>query len=441
MTGVKQVAPDAGAPVLRQPPPESVSFVSLIRPFAGLRARPDLAARVAAPPYDVMNRAEALRMAEGNPDSFLHVSRPEIDLPEAIDAHGAEAYAKAAENLAALRARGAMQRDEGPRLYLYALTMDGRRQTGIAAEYSVEAYLDGRIKKHEFTRPDKEDDRTRHVEAVDANSGPVFLAFRADDELRRLLRELQAVAPEVDFVADDGIRHQLWPVADSDSLAALVAGVDRAGALYIADGHHRSAAAARVCATRRERTPGWTGDEAFNFGFGVLFPHDELKVFDYNRFVRDLHGLSPDAFRERVAAAFELAPAEAAVRPAARGEFGMFLDGGWWRLRIRPELVPGAEDPVGALDVALLQTHLLDPLLGIGDPRRDPRIDFIGGIRGLAELERRVREQPGSVAFSMFPTSLEEVMAVADAGEVMPPKSTWFEPKLRDGLVVQLLGD
>lgn len=412
--------------------------MTLIRPFAGLRVRPEAAARVAAPPYDVMNTDEARRMAAGNPDSFLHVSRPEIDLPEGTDVHSDAVYAQAARALADLEARGLLQRDATPHLYLYRLTMDGRRQTGIAAAFSVDAYREGRIKRHEFTRPDKEDDRTRHVDATAANSGPVFLAFRADADLKARLRAAEARLPTVDFTADDGIRHELWPVGDDTEIAALVAGVERAGALYIADGHHRCAAAGRVADLRRERNPGYTGDESFNFGYAVCFPHDELRIFDYNRFVRDLAGRTPAAFLDAIAGAFDVAPAAEAVRPARRGEFGMFLAGRWYRLTVKPALVP-AGDPVRSLDVSVLQDNLLGPILGIADPRRDARIDFVGGIRGLGELERRVGEVPGSVAFSMYPTSLDEVMAVADAGEVMPPKSTWFEPKLRDGLLVQLI--
>jgi uncharacterized protein (DUF1015 family) len=412
--------------------------VTLIRPFAGLRVRADAAARVSSPPYDVMNSEEAARMAAGNPDSFLHVSRPEIDLPSGTDVHADAVYAQAAKALADLEQRGLLQREATPHLYLYRLTMDGRPQTGIAAAFSVDAYREGRIKRHEFTRPDKEDDRTRHVDTTSANSGPVFLAFRADAELKARLRAIEAQPPVIDITTDDGIRHELWPVGDDGEIAALVAGVERAGALYIADGHHRCAAAGRVADLRRERNPGYTGDEAFNFGYAVCFPHDELRIFDYNRFVRDLAGRTPEAFLAEIGGAFDVAPAGAAVRPACRGEFGMHLGGRWYRLTVKPALVP-VGDPVRSLDVSVLQDNLLGPVLGIADPRRDARIDFVGGIRGLGELERRVADVPGSVAFSMYPTSLEEVMAVADAGEVMPPKSTWFEPKLRDGLLVQTI--
>ncbi len=418
--------------------PEGPSRVTLIRPFAGLRVRADAAARVSAPPYDVMNSEEAARMAAGNPDSFLHVSRPEIDLPQGTDVHADVVYAQAAKALADLEKRGLLLREATPHLYLYRLTMEGRRQTGIAAAFSVDAYREGRIKRHEFTRPDKEDDRTRHVDTTSANSGPVFLAFRADADLKAHLRAIEAQPPVIDITTDDGIRHELWPVGDDAEIAALVAGVERAGALYIADGHHRCAAAGRVADLRRERNPGYTGDEPFNFGYAVCFPHDELRIFDYNRFVRDLAGRTPEAFLAEIGRAFDVSPADGALRPTRRGEFGMFLGGRWYRLNVKPALVP-AGDPVRSLDVSVLQDNLLGPVLGIADPRRDARIDFVGGIRGLGALERRVGEVPGSVAFSMFPTSLEEVMAVADAGEVMPPKSTWFEPKLRDGLLVQTI--
>jgi uncharacterized protein (DUF1015 family) len=407
-----------------------------IRPFKGLRSRPDLAARVSAPPYDVVSTDEARAYAAGNPDSFFHVSRPEIDLPPGTDVHAPEVYAQAAKAFADLQARGALVRDPAPAYYLYRLTMGGRSQLGLAAEVPCDAYTSGRVKRHEFTRPDKEDDRLAHIESIGSNSGPVFLVYRKEAPLRAVLGGLAARAPDVDFTSADGIRHEFWVVAAPAEVQAVAGAAGQVPALYIADGHHRCAAAARACANRRA-AGGDAADGPHNFFFAVMFDESEVKIFDYNRIVKDLNGLSPEAFLAKVRGAFTVAPAPAAFSPARAGEFAMNLQGAWYKLSIDAKLVPQA-DPVKRLDVSLLQDHLLAPVLGIEDPRRDKRIDFVGGIRGLGELSKRVAAGE-AVAFAMHPTSLAELLAVADVGEVMPPKSTWFEPKLRDGLVCQLL--
>lgn len=412
--------------------------MQLIRPFRGIRVVAAAAARVSAPPYDVMNTEEARAMAAGNPDSFLHVSRPEIDLGPDADPYSAEAYAQARRAFERLLNLGLLRRDAVPAYYLYRLTMGRHRQLGIAAEVAVAAYEDGRVKKHEFTRPAKEDDRMRHIEALDANTGPVFLLYRHDADLAARLDAWTTAHPaEVDFTADDGVRHELWPVTAADVCAAITATIDAQGALYIADGHHRAAAAARVSAARRAAAPAAGDDAPHHAFFGVLFPDDQVQVLDYNRVVRDLNGLDMETLLRRLSSHFSVIPADGQVRPDRPGVFGMYVGGAWYRLSVNPEFVP--DDPVGRLDASILSALVLEPILGIADIRRDDRIDFVGGIRGLDELERRVDSGEMAVAFSLHPVQLHDLMAVADAGAVMPPKSTWFEPKLRDGLVLQSL--
>ena len=410
----------------------------LVKAFAGLRPVAARAADVLAPPYDVVSEAEARALAEGRPYSFLHVSRPEIDLPPGTDPYAPAVYAKAAANLAAMVSEGVLARDPGPCFHVYRLTMGTHVQTGLVGAASVASYDAGRIKKHELTRPVKEDDRVRQIEALNAQTGPVFLVYRSDAAIDGELAAVAAAAPEVDVTARDGVRHELWTIDDPAVVARLTAAFDRLPALYVADGHHRSAAAARVCAARRAANPTHTGEEAYNYFLAVIFPHDQMQILDYNRLVRDLNGRETADFLAAVRAAFTVEPAPGAVRPGREGEFGMYLDRRWYRLAIDPARVP-ADDPVGRLDVSLLQDNLLGPVLGIGDPRRDERIDFVGGIRGLGELEGCVDGGEWRVAFALRPTSMEALMAVADAGEVMPPKSTWFEPKLADGLVSHVL--
>ncbi len=412
--------------------------MSLIRPFTGLRPAPGRAQDVIAPPYDVLSSDEARSRAAGKPWSFLHISKAEIDLPLGTDPYTPTVYAKARGNFDRMLAQAVLLRDPEPFYYLYRLVMGTHTQVGLVAAASVTAYESGRIRRHEFTRLDKEDDRMRQIEALNAQTGPVFLTYRHTAEVDALVVRLTAGAPEVDATADDGVRHSLWAVREGSAIEQLTRAFESMKRLYIADGHHRAAAAARLALARRAANPRRSGDEPYEYLLAVLFPDNQVRILDYNRVVKDLHGLSRAQFLARVGAAFEVAPAAAPVKPAVTAEFGMYMARQWYRIRIRPERIPRA-DAVRRLDVSLLQENLLAPILGIDDPRRDKRIDFVGGIRGLAELERRVTSGEMTVAFSLFPTALTDLMAVADAGGVMPPKSTWFEPKLADGLVSHVL--
>ena len=405
--------------------------MTLIQPFRALRPAPGRAAEILAPPYDVMSSTEARARAAGKPWSFLHVSKPEIDLDPATDPHAPAVYARAAENLAHMMAEGVLVRDAAPNYYVYRLTREGRAQTGLAAVASIAAYEANRIRRHEFTTPTKEDDRVHQIEAVNAQTGPVMMAYPAAPEIDAALARAAAGKAEVDFTADDGVRHQLWTVAKAGAIETLTKAVDALPALYIADGHHRSAAAARVAAARR-------GDGSHRYFLSVLFPHHEMTILDYNRVIRDLYGRTADELLAKLREAFTVEPSDRPVRPAASGEFGMFVAGLWYRLAIRSGLVP-ANDPSGRLQVTLLARHVLEPLFGIADQRTDKRIDFVGGARGLAELERRVASGEMAAAFALYPTRMEDLMAVADAGLIMPPKSTWFEPKLADGMVSHVL--
>lgn len=402
----------------------------LIQPFRGLRPLPGHAADVAAPPYDVLSSAEARARAAGKPFSFLHISKAEIDLPVDTDPYSSAVYAQSAVNFRRLIADGILIRDAAPCYYAYRLTMGEHVQTGIVAAASVADYDSNRIRKHEFTRPDKEDDRVRQIEALSAQTGPVLLAYPDWPEADGLITRATTREPVADVTAD-GVRHTVWVIDDAATIAGLTAVFDTMPSLYIADGHHRSAAASRVAASRREQA----GSQFF---LAVIFPAREMRILDYNRVVRDLHGLSPDAFLARVGERFAVAPAAGRVHPDKPGVVGMYLGGRWYRLEIDPALVP-AGDPVRRLDVSLLSDQLLEPVLGIGDLRRDKRIDFVGGIRGLGELERRVDSGEMAVAFAMHATRMGDLMAVADSGHVMPPKSTWFEPKLADGLVSHVI--
>ena len=404
----------------------------LIQPFAGLRPVPERAADVIAPPYDVLNSAEARQRAAGRPWSFLHISKAEIDLPEATDPYDASVYARAAVNLQAMVEQGILQRDDQACYYAYRLTMGDHKQTGLVAVASVADYDINRIRKHEFTRPAKEDDRVHQIEALNAQTGPVLLAYKSQAGIDQLIESVTTNPPEYDLKADDGVGHTLWAVKVPAVIDQLTAGFDRMEALYIADGHHRSAAASRVAAALHAGP-----DDMSGYFLSVIFPHTQMQILDYNRVVKDLHGLSVNELLEHVAGAFEIREQQAAVAPSKSGEFGMYLAGRWYRLTIDADRL--SQDPVAGLDVSLLANNLLQPVLGISDPRTDPRIDFVGGIRGLGELEKRVDSGEMAVAFSMFPTSMEDLMAVADANQVMPPKSTWFEPKLADGLISHLL--
>ena len=410
----------------------------LIRPLAGLRPTSGNAEAVAAPPYDVLNTEEARTRAEGKPWSFLHISKPEIDLSKGTDPFAAEVYAKGKENFEHMINEGILARDPEPCYYLYRLVMGEHQQIGLVAVASVPDYDSNRIRKHEFTRPDKEDDRVRQVDTLNAQTGPVFLTYRHNAVIDELVNNVTHGTAEIDISADDGVQHTLWVVNDPQHIETITSTFDAMECLYIADGHHRSAAGSRVAAKRKEANQGHTGDEAYNYFLSVIFPDDQMKILDYNRVVTDLNGMTTEDYLDAVSSAFNVEKTDQAVRPGKNGEFGMYLDGAWYCLSIKSELIP-QDDPVGQLDVSLLANNLIDPILGISDPRRDKRIDFVGGIRGLQELEKRVNSGEMAVAFSLYPTSLHQLMAVADAGEVMPPKSTWFEPKLADGLVSHVL--
>jgi uncharacterized protein (DUF1015 family) len=410
-----------------------------IQPFRGWRPRPDVCAQVASPPYDVLSSAEAREMVADNPLSFLHVVKPEIDLDPNTDVYSPVVYATGAANLRRLMDEGILIQDPAPALYLYRQRMGDHVQTGLVAGASVDEYEADLIKKHEHTRRVKEDDRTNHIDALNANTGPVFLTYKDRPAIDRLVERLTAAEPVYDFVAPDGIQHLLWVIGNPSDRDALVHEFAQVPELYVADGHHRSAAGTRIRALRRDANPAHTGEEPYNYFLSVIFPDNQMKILDYNRVVRDLNGLTPDELVEKAGANFEV-EAVADGRPDGIRSFGMYLDGNWYLLRARQAGIPEA-DPVNRLDVAILQNNLLAPVLGIGDPRSDERIDFVGGIRGLGELEKRVDSGEWAVAFALHPTSISQLFAVADAGLVMPPKSTWFEPKLRSGLIVRPLVD
>ena len=403
----------------------------LIQPFRALRPAPGRAAEVLAPPYDVLSSAEARARAKGKPWSFLHICNPEIDLDAGIDPYDRAVYAKASENLSRMIAAGVVIRDASPCYYVYRLSAGERRQTGLAAVASLAHYASNRIRKHEHTTPLKEDDRVRQIEAVNAQTGPVMMGYPAAPAIDAMLARAAARAADVDVTADDGVRHQLWVIGDDAMIAALTRAVNALPALYIADGHHRSAAAARVDAARG-------GAGSHSHFLAVIFPHHEMTILDYNRVLRDLNGRSPEQLLAALRERFAVAAAAGQVRPAASAEFGMYLTGRWYRLTLASDLVP-SNDPIERLPITLLMRHVIEPLFGISDPRTDKRIDFVGGGRGLAELERRVDTGEMAVAFALHPTQMADLMAVADAGGIMPPKSTWFEPKLADGMVNHVL--
>ncbi len=412
--------------------------MAIIKPFRALRPASDKAQQVAAPPYDVMNTDEARAMAAGNPASFLHISRPEIDLPPEVDIHSEPVYRQGEENLRRFLQERLLVQDEAECYYVYRQKMGGIVQTGLVVCSSVDDYQQGVIKKHELTRADKEEDRVRHIDQLDANDEPVFYTCRDVPAISAILTDVTATAPSCHFVSDDKVEHTAWVVADVaviDRLTRLVAAIPT---LYVADGHHRSAAASRVRDLRKAANPGHTGQEEYNYFLTVIFPASELNIMAYNRAINDLHGLSIAEFMAKVALRFEVAPAPAGFKPTGRHQFGMYLDGRWYELLPREGSFDEL-DAVRRLDVSILQDNLLNPVLGIRNPRIDQRIHFVGGIRGIGELERLVQSGACEVAFSLYPTSIEELMELSDADKIMPPKSTWFEPKLRSGLFVHLL--
>jgi len=401
-----------------------------LKPFSALRPNPKSAARICELPYDVMSSAEARELAKDNPLSFLHVSKPEIDLPENIDVHDAPVYAKGKENFARLISEGALKQDAQPCFYLYRQIMGKHSQIGLVAAASCEDYLQNIIKKHEFTRPDKEDDRVRHIEILNSQTGPVFLVYRATRALDELVQKKIAESPDTDFTAPDGVRHTSWTLRDAATIEFIRNEFAQIPFLYIADGHHRSAAAARVFQARQ-------GAGESGFFLSVIFPHNQMQILPYNRVLKDLNGLSPAPLLEKLNAIF-LIKANGAATPARKHELGFYFQGQWRTLNFRPELA-ATSDPIEKLDVTLLQKHVLAPIFGIDDPRTSKKINFVGGIRGTAELEKLVNSGEYACAFSMFPTSIEDLMSIADAGGIMPPKSTWFEPKLRDAMFCHMI--
>ena len=403
-----------------------------IIPFKAYRPAQGLEDKIAALPYDVYNREEALEVVKKNPKSFLAIDRAETQFDPDMDMYADEVYDKAREMMWQQIEEGSFVQDDTPCFYVYRQVMNGRSQTGIVACASIDDYLNEIIKKHENTRSDKEIDRIRHVDTCNAQSGPIFLAYRAEDTLRRIIEEVVAEKPVYDFVADDGIGHVVWVIRDEERICAMKKAFEGLDSIYIADGHHRCASAVKVGLKRREANPDYTGDEEYNYFLSVLFPDEELRIMDYNRVVKDLNGLTEEEFMQKVSEKFGVKEiGREPYIPAAQGTFGMYLGKCWYELTAKEEIL--SEDAVDGLDVSILQNHLLKPVLGIEDPKTDKRIDFIGGIRGLKELERRVALDM-KVAFSMYPTSIEELFAVADDHRLMPPKSTWFEPKLRSGL-------
>lgn len=408
--------------------------MSIIRPFKGIRPADGLAASIAALPYDVYNSAEARDIVQANPMSFLKIDRAETLMPVGTDIYSPEVYRTARRTLDAMIADGSFIQDSADCYYIYALTMDGRTQTGLVGCASIDDYINGVILKHENTLAAKEEDRVRHVDTCSAQTGPIFLAYRPCEALRQIISEVKATPVLYDFTSDDGVRHQVWKIDSReyiDNISQLFAGIPH---LYIADGHHRAASAVRVGQMRRAADPDFSGNEEYNYFLSVLFPSDELQIYDYNRVVIDRNGCTFDAFLDKIKDSFKIRKIGSdAYHPKQKGEFGLYCQGNWYQLIARPELF--SDDPVRGLDVSILQEYILGPVFGINDPKTDPRIRFIGGIRGLRALEQATDESDG-IAFSMYPTSMDELLAVADAGMLMPPKSTWFEPKLRSGLFI-----
>ncbi|MBR1736503.1 MAG: DUF1015 domain-containing protein [Firmicutes bacterium] len=412
-----------------------------VRPFMGYRPTAELAEKVAALPYDVMNNEEAAEMVKGNPYSFLHVDKAEIDLEKGIDLYDERVYQKAKENLDKMIEDKVYIQDKKPVFYIYRLTMNGESQTGLTACTSIDEYLENKIKKHELTREDKEQDRIKHVDTCNANTGPIFLTYKAKKSIDDIVNKwVGEHTPVYDFTADDGIGHTVWVVDDDDTIKNISEEFKGVDALYIADGHHRNASAVKVGLKRRKEDPNYDKNAEFNFYLSVIFPDEQLYIMDYNRVVKDLNGMSENEFKDKVSEKFDIEEykGDGCFKPSEKHTYGMYLGKKWYKLTAKSEFI-NEDDVVEALDVSILQRELLSPVLGIQDPRTDKRIDFVGGIRGLEELVRRVDEGDMEIAFSMYPTSMAQLMDIADAGKIMPPKSTWFEPKLRSGIFIHKL--
>jgi len=414
--------------------------MAVLRPFKAIRPKKEYACKIAALPYDVMNSEEARVMAKDNPYSFLHVDKAEIDLDENTHIYDKKVYQKAKENLTKLVEDGAMVQDEKPRLFIYRLIMKGRAQTGIVGCTSIDDYMNDVIKKHEHTREDKEKDRINHVDICDAHTGPIFLTYRYDDKINAIINKWTKKEPLYQFVAEDGVEHIVWTIDDDNTINKVRKIFDNIESLYIADGHHRAASAVKVGLKRRKQNPNYTGEEEFNYFLAVAFPDTDLKIMDYNRVVFDTNELTTEEYITRVTERFDmkLYEGDKVYRPLNKHTYGMYIDGKWYELAAKKGTY-NPNDPVDRLDVSILQNNLLKPVLGIEDPRTDKRIDFVGGIRGLKELEKRVEKSQNGVAFSMYPTTIKDLIDIGDAKKVMPPKSTWFEPKLRSGLFIHPL--
>ncbi|NDO47363.1 DUF1015 family protein [Clostridium sp. MD294] len=411
--------------------------MAIIRPFRAIRPVPEKAEKVAALPYDVMNSEEARQMVKGNPYSFIHVDKAEVDLDSSIDIYDKRVYQKAKQNMDNMIKEGIMLQDEKPLFYIYCLTMNGKSQTGLVVCTSIDEYLNNTIKKHELTRADKEADRICHVDTLNANTGPIFLAYHKNDAVKAILCSVMKKEKAVyNFISEDGIGHKVWLISDERDILKLIELFEKIPNLYIADGHHRNASAVKVGLKRRENKTDYTGEEEFNYYLSVLFSDDELYIMDYNRVVKDLNGLTEQQFLEKVSEKFEIEVYDGkdCCKPEKCHQFGMYLNHKWYLITAKKEII--RKDIVAALDVSILQNEILEPILAIGDPRTDKRIDFIGGIRGLEALQQKVDSKDMKIAFSMYPTSMQELMNVADENRTMPPKSTWFEPKLRSGLFI-----
>lgn len=414
--------------------------MAIVRPFRGLRPRPELARGVASPPYDVLSTEEAKEMARNNPISFLRINKAELEFDEGTDPYSEAVYQRGRENLMRLRNEGVMIRDEKPSFYLYRLTMNDHSQTGLVALASVDEYDRGLIKKHEHTRPEKVIDRANHIQYLEAQVGPVFACFKYHERVDGIFKQITARPPETDFTAEDSVRHELWVVDDDHIIADIVADFAEIPEMYIADGHHRSASASEVCRRLKETNPHHTGHEAYNYYLNVLFSDRELRILAYNRVVRDLNGMTRQQLLDRAAGKFDVSVHGGALVPEKPHQFGLYCEGRWYLLVAKPGTYNDAS-PTGSIDTAILGDNFIAPILGIDNPKTDPRIDFVGGIRGIEELVRLVDSGTYKIAFSLYPTTIEQLLRVADAGEVMPPKSTWFEPKLRSGMVVNLLSN
>ena len=412
--------------------------MSIVKPFRGLHPKPEYAKDIASPPYDVLNAKEAREIVKKNPNSFLRVNKAELEFDDNVSSYSDEVYQRGKDNLQRLSDLGLMTRDEKPCFYLYQITMDGKSQTGLVALTSVEEYDSGLIKKHEHTRPEKVNDRANHIEFLGAQVGPVFSTFRFNIDIDRLFNVLKEKSPLFDFVADDGVGHKLWVINKDDDINNIINVFEKLPYLYIADGHHRSQSASEVCKRARENNPEHTGHENYNYFLNVMFPDQELNILPYNRVISDLNDLSWDSIVEMASEKFDVSLQNSEITPKELHSFGIYCEGEWYLLKAKDGTFD-KNDPTGSIDAAILGKNFIDPILGISDPKTDKRINFVGGIRGTKELEKLVDSGKYKIAFSLYPTSIKQLLDVADAGEVMPPKSTWFEPKLRSGMVVNLL--